>query len=307
MPDGGEHDGFPVMSRGIDADGNPLKTGYLPATTLRGFLRRAVVMRDMKEAAASGKPYSLQKAYAELIGQDAESEKQAGEIDLQEIKKAREESPVIDLFGSGLGVSSRLRVGHFTPSANVMPEKYPGVRKDLGDTEGAVELLSEENQRAYYDRETSNSRRAQAEALVAKLKRDIRAAERKEEQEKAEELGVQLEEATGIAEKYREEMGDMQVSSRTLVGYTALPAGIDLTGRIVIVNARERDLGMIEFGLDALSRSPVLGAQSARGCGEIKGGFDVLIDGEIRKKITVGGYAPAIIDDFPARERTVQQ
>ena len=35
MPDVTDYDGFPVMSRGIDADGKPLKTGYLPATTVR--------------------------------------------------------------------------------------------------------------------------------------------------------------------------------------------------------------------------------------------------------------------------------
>ncbi|MEX2616161.1 MAG: hypothetical protein WD767_08705, partial [Alphaproteobacteria bacterium] len=134
MPDTADYDGFPVMSRGIDDDGKPLKTGYLPATTLRGFLRRAVVTHDMKEAAAAGHHYSLPKAYTELIGQDAASEKQAGDIDLLEIKKARNESPVVDLFGSGLGVSSRLRVGHFLPAVNVLPELYKGVRKDLGDT-----------------------------------------------------------------------------------------------------------------------------------------------------------------------------
>ena len=297
MPEVSEYDGFPVMSRGIDADGNPLYTGYLPATTLRGFLRRAVVTRDMRQAANNSTPYSLHKAYAELIGQDAESEKQAGEIDLIEIKKAREASPVIDLFGSGLGVASRLRVGHFVPHLNVMPDHYQGVRKDLGDTEGVVELLSEAEATAYYGRETSNRRRAQAEANVTTLSRRIRAAERKGED--ADALKLQLEEAEKLVDKYKTEMGDMQVSSRTIgIGYHALPAALDLLGRIVIVNAKDRDLDMIEYGLDCLSRSPVLGAQSARGCGEIRGTFDVLIDGEIKKKIAIGDYAEATIDVF---------
>ena len=181
MPDGREYDGFPMMSRGIDEDGNAKKTGYLPATTLRGFLRRAIVTHDMMEAADAGEPYTLPKAYSELIGQDAASEKQAGEIDLLEIKKAREESPVLDLFGSGLGVSSRLRVGHFLPSVNVLPDKYSGVRKDLGDTDGVIELLSDEDATSYYGRETSNNRRANAEGLVTTLTRQIRAAERKKD------------------------------------------------------------------------------------------------------------------------------
>jgi hypothetical protein len=296
MPDATEYGGFPIMSRGIDDDGNPKKTGYLPATTVRGFLRRAYVMQGMKEAAAADKPYSLDRAYAELIGQDAASEKQAGEIDLLEIKKAREASSVIDLFGSGLGVASRLRVGHFLPPVNVLPDDYPGVRKDLGDTEGAIDLLSAADGEAYYGREESNRRRASTEGLVTTLRRQIRAAGRKDEN--TDELNAQLEEAEKQAAKYKEEMGDMQVSSRTIVGYTALSAGIDLRGRIVIVNAKDRDLDIIEFGLDCLSRSPVLGAQSARGCGEISGIFDVQIDGVTQKKITIGGYQPSETDVF---------
>jgi hypothetical protein len=296
MPDGRDYGGFPIMSRGIDADGKPLKTAYLPATTLRGFLRRAVVMHDMKEAAAAKSPYSLPKAYAELIGQDAASEKQAGEVDLLEIQRVRDESPVIDLFGSGLGVSSRLRVGHFVPNLNLLPDEYSGVRKDLGDTEGAVELLSEADATAYYGREASNSRRSQADALVKSLERQVRAAKKKNSDEA--ELTTQLEEAKTLLDKNKEDMGDMQVSSRTLVGHFAMAANLDLFGRLVIVNAKERDLAMIEFGLDCLSRSPVLGAQSARGCGEISGSFEVVLDGVIKKKITIGGYVPAKVDVF---------
>ena len=77
-----EFENFPVMTRGIDDDGNKLRTGYLPATTLRGFLRRAVTLRSMKAAAERGAPYKLPQIYSEMIGQDAESEKQAGDIDL---------------------------------------------------------------------------------------------------------------------------------------------------------------------------------------------------------------------------------
>ena len=297
MPKLEEHDGFPMMSRGVDDDGKPRKTGYLPGTTLRGFLRRAVVTRDMRAAKEAGKPYKMQKAYKELIGQDAESEKQAGEIDLVKIKEAREASPVIDLFGSGLGVASRLRVGHFAPRVNVEPERYPGVRKDLGDTEGAVELLGEDVAARYYGREEANRRRAKAEGVVTDLKRKKRAAEKK--RENVDELAKQLEEAEKCVERYKKKMGDPQVSSRNLaVGYTALPARLDLHGRIVILNAKDRDLEMIEYGLDCLSRSPVLGAQSARGCGEIAGSFKVMVAGVERKRITVGGYAPARIDNF---------
>lgn len=296
MPDATEHQGFPIMVRGIDEDGNKQKTGYLPATTLRGFLRRAVVTRDMEIAAADGNHYSLPKAYSELIGQDSASEKQAGEIDLAEIKKAREASPVLDLFGSGLGVSSRLRVSHFLPAMNVLPDEYSGVRKDLGDTDGIIELLNKDDATAYYGRETANRRRAAAEALITNLKRQIRAADKKGED--ITDLNLQLAEAEKVVSKYKTEMGDMQVSSRTLVSHTALAAGLELHGRLVLINAKDRDLEMIEYALDRLSCFPVLGAQSARGCGEISGQFDVTVDGVTQKRITVGGYMPSQVITF---------
>lgn len=297
MPEVEEYGGFPVMSRGVDEDGKPRKTGYLPATTLRGFLRRAVVTRDMKKAKDAGKPYTLQRAYSELIGQDSESEKQAGEIDLLKIREEREKSPVIDLFGSGLGVASRLRVGHFLPRENVAPEPYPGVRKDLGDTDGVLDLLGDEDAASYLGRGDANSRRAAAARVEKSLAGKIRAARRKGE--KTEDLEAELAEAKELVEKHKQEMGDMQVSSRTLAaGYWALPAGLELTGRIVVMDARDRDLDMIEYGLDRLSRSPVLGAQSARGCGEIEDVFKVRVEGEEKKRVKIGGYAPSTVDVF---------
>ncbi len=54
MPETEKYGGFPVMARGVDAEGNPNETGYLPATTIRGFLRRSVVVDSMKKAAADG-------------------------------------------------------------------------------------------------------------------------------------------------------------------------------------------------------------------------------------------------------------
>jgi hypothetical protein len=291
-----EYGGFPMMARGVDEDGNKLKTGYLPATTVRGFLRRAVVTAQMRTAAEDGAPFNLKRAYSELIGQDEESEKQAGEIDLLEIKKTRDSSPVLDLFGSGLGIASRLRVGHFLPKDNVLPDRYTAPRKDLGDGEGVLSLLSEAAAEEYVEREDSNRRRVQAEALCTDLKRKIAAAKRKDEDHT--ELETQLKEAEKTLQKYQKEMGGMQVSSRAIFDLFALPANLDLVGRIVICNAKARDLEMIEFGLDCLSQNPVLGAQSARGCGEIKGSFEVLEAGTLKKKITLGDYNASQVDVF---------
>ena len=288
-------DNFPVMTRGLDADGQVLQTGYLPATTLRGFMRRAIVTDAMAAAAAEGQHYTLQRAYAELIGQDADSEKSQG-VDLLALRKVRDENPVLDLFGSGLGIKSRLLVSHFLPTVNLLPEVFTGVRKDLEDTDGVVDMLSDADRDTYFGRNDANSRRAAAGVVVRKLEAQIRKA--KKDKTDSAELETALTAAKATAAKYEAEMGDMANSSRTLTSYWALPVGIELCGRMVVQQARERDLGMIALALDTLSRQPILGAQSARGCGEITGVFDVMRDATLTKRIVIGGWTSAKTMDF---------
>lgn len=286
---------FPVITRGLDAEGRPLQTGYLPATTVRGFLRRAIVTDAMTKAAAAGQHYTLQRAYADLIGQDAESEKPDG-IDLLKMRQIRDGNPVLDLFGSGLGIKSRLLVSHFMPTVNVLPEVITGVRKDLEDTDGVIDMLTATDREAYFGRNDANSRRASAGAVVKQLEAKLRKA-RKDKADSTE-LEAAMLAAQATADKYEAEMGAMANSSRTLTSYWALPAGLELKGRMVIQQQRDRDVEMLLLALDALSRHPVLGAQSARGCGEIAGVFDFMQGGVLTKRIAIGGWAPAVTTDF---------
>ena len=290
------YENFPLMARGIDDEGEKQYTGYLPASTLRGFLRRGIVIEDMKEAAAYKRHYKLNQAYAELIGQDSASEQQAGDIDLVALKDTRESSPILDLFGSGLGIKSRLRVSHFLPSHNVLPDPMTGARKDLDDNEDAFALLDEDEKGEFYERSEANTKRARAATQLDNLLRKQRAAKRKEES--TEELDAQIKAAEDLVKKYEAVMGDMKNSSRTILTHYALAAGLELQGKLVIENSKDRDIALLETGLNALSLFPILGAQSARGCGEISGVFDFMKDGNLFKKITIGGFEAARVDDF---------
>jgi hypothetical protein len=93
-------------------------------------------------------------------------------------------------------------------------------------------------------------------------------------------------------------MGDMANSSRTITEFFAMPAGLELHGRLVIEQAKERDLGMLVQALEVLSVRPILGAQVARGCGEVSATFTIKIGGQIVKTVNTGGWAPAHIEDF---------
>ena len=196
------------------------------------------------------------------------------------------------------GTRKQNTVSHFVPQVNVLPEVFTGVRKDLDDTEEALELMDKSDMNQFLGRSESNNKRAAQAAVVKQLERQVRALEKKgdvvpEDARKA------LTVAQAELEKFKGDMGDMQNSTRTIVQHYAMPNGVDLAGRIVIERVKDQDMELIEYGLDQLSRAPVLGAHSARGCGEIEGSFQFHdTDGNLLKTVVIGGYKPARITNF---------
>ncbi len=289
-------DNFPVMPMGYQ-EGEPILTGYLPATTLRGALRRHATIPAIKRAAEEGKHHSLDRIYADLIGQDAASEAQSDEVDLLAIQNLREDSAIVDLFGSGLSVKSRMMVSMMVPGSPVLPEAFTAVRKDLDDAEGVLEAMSADDQTAFVKRSQANSQRSQAESLVKKLNRQVTAA-RKKGDAALKDLEAQQAAAQKLVDKYEADMGSMKNSSRSLMSHYALGQGLELRGKIVVRNFRDRDLDILTQAFDGLSQWPILGAQAARGCGEISGTVDFKKDGVLFKKLSFGGYEPARVQDF---------
>lgn len=286
-----DQDGHPTMTRGLDSEGHPKKTAYVPATTMRGKLRRLAVQPLMEAAKEAGKPWTLHQVYEAMLGQDAASEG-SEEIDLVALKKRRADNHIIDLFGAGLGVKSRLSVGHFVPVVDVAPEQFAGVRKDLDSDTDVLELMDDAEVNKFVGRNTTNSKRSESEALVKKIGTQIRKTE------KAGQDVTDLKAALELAEKQRDElvaaMGDMKNSTKTLTSYQAMPAGIELKSRIVIDKATGKDLNTLVSALDLFSRSPVLGGQTARGCGEVAGNFQLSDqDGAVLGVVTIGGYVPS--------------
>lgn len=289
-----QYENSPVMTRGVDSEGELKKTSYIPATTLRGMLRRHVVVPEMEKRAKNKNPYTLAEAYRDLIGQDSASEQQPDEIDLIKIKELRAAHPIIDLFGVGLGVQSRLKVSHFMPEHNVLPEVFTTVRKDLGDNDdGAVlDLVSKDDRDQYLNRANANSSRARAETLLETLKR------RKRKDGSIPDLDKEIKTTEAKVEEYREAMGGMVNSSRTLLTHYAMPAGLEWHGKLIITNYKDADIEMICDALDRFSHYPILGAQTSRGCGELSGKADLEVEGSLAKRISFGGFEPAKIDNL---------
>lgn len=300
-----DQDGHPTMTRGVDSEGQPKKTAYVPATTVRGKLRRLAVQPLMQAAAAAGKPWTLHQVYEAMLGQDAASET-SEEIDLAALKKRRQDNHIVDLFGAGLGVKSRLSVGHFMPVVDVAAEAFAGVRKDLDSDTEVLEWMDPHEVNRFVERNTTNSERSAAEALVKKLSSQIRKTE------KAGQDVTELQAALTLAESQRDAlvlaMGDMKNSTKTLTTYEAMPAGIELKSRIIIDKATAKDLTTLMGALDLFSRTPVLGGQTARGCGEVAGNFEMSDqDGMLLGVISVGGYGPAKVNWTAGGEDLMRQ
>ena len=290
-----ECNNFPLMARGQDEDGKLLQTAYLPASTVRGFMRRAAGLAAMEKRGV-GKT-TLQQAYSDILGQSADAKE---EVDLVKLTAIREGDPILDLFGSW-SIKSRVLVSNFLPKTNVLPQAITGVRKDLADTDGVLDFMSEADRLAYYNRSDINSQRAAADAVVKGLKREINKAKKESKPLTDLEAALAIAEAKAAALKAdMGEMGEMANSSRTITEFFALPAELALHGRLVIEKARERDLRLVLQALDALSVRPLLGAQVARGCGEVAGQFTIKVDGEVVKTVATGGWAPARVEDFSA-------
>ncbi len=300
-----EQSGHPKMTRGVDSDGRPKKTAYIPATTVRGKLRRLAVQPLMQQAAAAGKPWTLHQVYEAMLGQDASSET-SEDIDLVALKKRRADNHLVDLFGAGLGVKSRLSVGHFVPVVDVEPEAFAGVRKDLDSDIDVLDAMADSEVSRFVNRNATNSKRAAAEAVVKKLASQVRKAE------KAVQDATEIKAALALAEAQRNEllaaMGEMKNSTKTLFSYEAMPSGIELKSRMIIDKATAKDLSTLLGALDLFSRTPVLGAQTARGCGEVCGNFQ-LLDGEgaVLGVVSVGGYAPSQVNWTPAGEALMRE
>lgn len=287
-----EFKNFPILARGQDEEGKLLSTAFLPASTIRGFLRRSAGISAMQRRHDAGSSTTLQQAYSDILGQSSDAKE---EVDLVKLSAMRKADPILDLFGSW-SIKSRLLVSNFLPRMNVLPQPFTGVRKDLEDTDGVLEYLSQEDRDAYYNRSDINSQRAAADAVVKGVKREIGKA--KKDGKLLTDLDTALQIAEAKAASLKSEMGDMGNSSRTITEFFAMPAGIELIGRIVIEQAKNRDLEMVIQALEALSSRPILGAQVARGCGEVVGSFHIRCDGKVLKTVVTGNWESARIEDF---------
>lgn len=283
---------LPMMIRGVDPEGRPLRTVFLPAGQLRGRLRHEAALNKMR---ALPEKVKLEEAYMLALGQDLrpEEDDEPEAIRIGEQLKFRQANPFLDLFGTWK-VSSRLFVSHLMPEANVQPDRMAHIRRDLDTNENIMEALGDSEQDRFYDRQEKQALASKAGAIIKVVEAELRSAKKAKDQTKIDELEAKLQELSELKKTHKG--GDESDNTKHLVEIQTVPAGIDLLGKLTIQRPRPSDVETLLTALDGLSQAPFMGAQRARGCGEISGTATFKkTNGEVLVKVSFGGFMPAVV------------
>jgi CRISPR type IV-associated protein Csf2 len=282
-------DGLPLMTRGVNANGQHQKSVFLPASQLRGRIRHEAATAMLSRL---GK-IKLEAAYMAALGQDLDPKEDAEpeQIRLGELQKIRDADPLMDLFGTWK-IASRLMVSHLLPEVNVSPETFSVIRRDLEANPDIMGLLSDEEQDAMYSRQGRQSEASKVETQIKLAKRALATVRKAKQADRVAEFEAKIAELTEL--KKTTKGADASENTKHLVQIEAIPAGVALLGTLVVQRARSRDVGILVEALQRFSDRPVMGAQLARGFGEIAGNATLALDsGEVLVTIEFGGFRPA--------------
>lgn len=283
---------LPQMIRGVDAEGKPLKTVFLPAGQFRGRIRHEAALAVMR---AKGEKVKLEEAYMLALGQDLRPEEDEApeEVRLGDQLKLRAANPFLDLFGTWK-LSSRLYVSHLLPEQNLQPDVMRSIRRDLDTNEDIMNELSAEEQDRMYERQVKQSLASKVGTFIEISERELKAARRAKDSVKVDELEAKVAELK--AQKKAQKGEDESDNTKHLVEHFVIPAGITLRGKITIQSPKASDLKTLVAAFNGISLKPFFGAQRARGCGEVRGKVAFrATDGEALAAISFGDFRPASV------------
>lgn len=286
-------EGLPLLTRGVDAEGRHLRTVYIPAAQLRGRLRHEAALAELRARTDKAR---LEEAYLLALGQDLrpEEDTEPEAIRLREQRAFRDQHPFLDLFGTWK-LASRLYVAHLLPPVNVAPDTVAHIRRDLDTNPDMMALLDDAEQDRFYDRQQSQGLASKADGLIKLARREMAGARKAKDEAKLAELEAKVQELEALKKSHKGD--DASDNTKHLLELQVIPAGIELTGSLTVQDARPGDLAVLVRALDGFSRQPYLGAQRARGCGEVRARVTFrTADGEPLAVVAVGGLRPAQVE-----------
>lgn len=295
---------LPTMIRGINESGEPLRTVYWPAAALRGALRHGAALAAMQQSSKA----TLKDAYLLALGQDLDREESEAreKLEAQTTGKKADKKlqdvlatvadrarvhPILDLFGTWK-MPSRLQVSNLLPAHNVVPDRFSYIRRDLDSNPELFDLLSPGEQQAFFDRQQRQAEASRIGDQLDTLDEAIKAAGKAKDAALKAELQAKRKALDDL--KVDAKGDDQSGNSKHLLTVECIPAGVVLQGKLVLQRAKPRDLDILLNGLDAISRTPLFGAHTARGFGEIEATARFADgEGDVLCVVQIGGYQAA--------------
>ncbi len=289
---------------------------YFPATGLRGGWRRALhqLMREHLIALTGNPtPLTLNEHYISTIG-GVKGSGEANKASVMHIAKAREQNPLLSLFGAGdagsLGfVRGKINIGNAIVAdeyADIAAVHFSGARSDeFFRSPEQTKYLSEDDLSKLLQQGLANRARSKIQNQIDAMKRDLK----KFKDRSSDEYVALNDEIKKLEAEAKEVVKASEASDNSvgmpLAGFLAIPPMVEMNHKIRIVQATRIELGAFLGALRQFSANPLVGAHHNTGCGEISGTWDVYSMGA-GERVKLGsvtmGFGHFVIDGDVLKE-----
>lgn len=285
----------PALAERARADGAPFPVPaawsddgrhyYIPGSGWRSKLRGALTQMQREASRERGVLMSLHDAQYNRLG----GVKQSGEETepaMDEVAVLRARNPLISLFGSSTPwLTGKAMVGSIiTAKPNIPLVVHETVRAAMlrRDPE-MIEFLDPQSAADIAAARSAVSNSQAAKAEIKELKKTLKGA-------------TQDERAT-INARIATLEGATVVSEQNLQpGYCAIPAGADLSNRIVLDKVTTLELGAMLCAIERFAQMPMLGGHLAHGCGQVGGKWTITESGREVGAIAITDIAMCAVD-----------
>jgi hypothetical protein len=254
---------------------------YIPATSIRGFLRSTAATAISQLLQKQGKTLTVDEIYMNFSGVDTGRKIKLGG-GYERIGKnleIREKNPQVSNFGN-FGVAGKLKVGnaYCDPNSNPITTYGNGSRNHPFNRNPSVIGFVDPNELGYLKSVMdADSQTALETADLKTLKKQLQS---KAKQLTGEDKKAVFKEIEDIDQKIKEtketRVGTTESILRPLDGFSAIDAGHTLEHRMILNNPSDQDFNFLLWVLWKGSVNFNLGGHQSLGCGEVHAHWDIV-------------------------------
>lgn len=260
---------------------NADKNAYIPATTIRGWLRNGLAFALAELLHREKNEFlSVDEIYMIANGVDAGRKiqnKGLASVKVGENNSTRAANPFISLFGRWQ-LAGKLSVGSATPSSDRVVKYGMGIRTHSFNRNDALETFVDPSELSYLGQILKADSLSTEAVKEYKDREKVLIAERKTaDKERKAEINAEIDEITAlIKEAKQERVGPLNSTQHVLGGFEVIDANTECFNILSLANPSDDELTALLWLLRKLSTSLVIGGKRNIGCGKIKIEWDVM-------------------------------